>query len=321
MRHGAALLAFLATGALAAAATHGRSDRIRLLPQLHTGQSFDYLVSLQSDRDIKTQSSVIVPNLPDADRATVLGTLHVEVLARENTGFRLRTDLKPLSPVSGKARVETSPSSSPASPVEFTLDGGGSASQITGLDALTANQQAAWRDWLARFAASMTYPKGGMKLGDTWESEEREAVPSPIAGLVWRKKSQYVRDEPCPVARRTPQGDLTEAIRTAETCAVILTTATLKQKSSANDATPEDYKLNHLRTKGTATGKNETILYISRATGLLMRSSESAAQSMSVTISLAGGGNEVHYDVSARSHARIIFLQSAFLQSTPIPRP
>lgn len=301
----AVLLVALAAGAFARA----RTDRIRLLPQLRAGQSFDYLVSFQSDRDIKTESTVIVPDLPGAAKVTVLGTIHVEVLTKDNGGFRLRTRLMPVSFQPGKTRPVVSPSSSPPTAVEFTLDKTGSASRIAGLDALPANQQAAWREWLARFAASMTYPKGGVKPGDTWESEEREAAPSPVAGLVWRKESQYVRDEVCPVARATAQGDLTEATNAAETCAVILTTATLKQKSSAKDATPEDYKLNHLRTRGTAAGKNETILYISRSTGLLMRSSESAAQSMSVTISLAGGGNQVHYDVSAQSHARILFFQ------------
>lgn len=301
----------LAVIALAAAAfPRARSERLKLLPQLRPGQTLDYLVSFQSGRDINTQSNVIVPNLPGAGNVTVLATLRVEVLPTQHGALRLRTVMHPFSAAPGKPSAQA-PSSSASTAVEFSLDGSGSASQITGLDALPADQQPAWREWLARFAASMTFPKNGVKVGETWESEEQETAPSPIAGLVWRKKSQYVRDESCPEAHRASQGDFTEAVNATQACAVILTTAVLQQKFSAKDATPEDYKLNRLHTSGTAAGKNQTILYISRSTGLLMRSSETAAQSMSVTISLAGGGNQVHYDVNAQSSARVLFVQQA----------
>lgn len=299
----------LAVIVLAASAfPRARSERRKFFPQLRPGQTLDYLISFQSGRDINTQSNVIVPNLPGAGSVTVLATLRVEVLPTQHGAVRLRTFLKPLSPAPGTPSAQTP---SPPSAVEFDLNGDGSVSQVAGLDALPVDQQAAWREWLARFAASLTFPKNGVKAGETWESEEPETAPSPIAGLVWRKKSQYVRDEPCLEAHRAAQGDFTEAISATQTCAVILTTAVLRQKSPAKDATPEDYKLNRLRTSGTAAGKNQSILYISRATGLLMRSSETAAQSMSVTISLAGGGSQVHYDVSAQSNARVLFVQQA----------
>ena len=285
-----------------------RPEQRQLAPQLRPGQTMAYLVSFQSDRDINTQSTLIVPNLPGGEKMTAMARLRLEVLGVANGAFRLRTSLQRFSPAPGKAQAPSA--EPPRSVVEFTLDSNGSASQIVGLDSVSADQQAAWREWLARFAASLTFP-GGVKPGSTWESEEPETAPSPIAGLTWRKKSQYVRDEACPEARVNPQGDLGESLKSAEMCAVILATATLQQRSSPKDSTPEDYKLNHLRTKGTATGRNQTILYISRATGLLMRSSETAAQSMSVTISLANGGNRVHYDINAQSHARILFLDGS----------
>jgi len=292
----------------------GESKRIRLSPQLLPGQAFEYLVNFQSSRDIKTESRVIVPNLPSGEKRSALGRIHVVVLGREDQGIRLRTELRlsaqnssSLAHAPGDKPAEKSPS--PAA-VEFLLLNDGSAARITGLDMLSADEQAAWREWLARFAASMTYPRDGVRPGDKWESQEREAAPAPIAGLVWLKRFEYVRDEPCPFGQPTPKNDLIEATNAAETCAVILTTSVLKQKSSRKDATPEDYRLNHLHTSGIATGRNETILYISRSNGLLMHSSETATQSMDVTIALAGSDNKVHYDIRAESRARLLILQS-----------
>lgn len=288
----------------------GEGKAVRLAPHLQTGQSFEYLVDFESDRDVKTESRVVIPNLPAGERISVLDRIRVYVLAVEGTAYRLRTALRDSSPAAGAAPSgKASGESSRSFTVEFTLRSNGAADRITGLDALPSDQQAVWREWLARFAASMTYPQKSAKRGDKWETQESEPAPSPIAKLVWLKKSEYVRDEPCPVGRATPQGDLIEATKSAEACAVILTTAVLRQKSSRKDATPEDYKLNHLRTKGTAAGTNETILYISRSTGLLMRSTETASQTMDVTISLADGSNQIHYNVNATSRARLLLLQ------------
>lgn len=296
---------------LPAPLAYGEGNRIRLVPRLRPGQSFDYLLDFQSNRDIKTESSVVTPNLPAGGKVSVLDRIHVDVLSVESTKYRLRATLQesPYLPPT-VAQGDKPPAESRTDfPVEFTLHNNGAVGQITGLDALPSGQQAAWREWVARFAASMTYPPKGLRRGDKWQSQEPEAAPAPIARLVWQKKFEYVRDEPCPVGRTTARGDLVEATKSSEICAVILTTSVLTQKSSRKDATPEDYKLNHLRTKGTAAGTNETILYISRLTGLLMRSTETAAQSMDVTISLADGSNQVHYTVNATSRARLLFLQ------------
>jgi hypothetical protein len=41
-----------------------------------------------------------------------------------------------------------------------------------------------------------------------------------------------------------------------------------------------------------------------------MRSSESDQQSMDVTVALADASNEVHYNIVAESHARLLFLSA-----------
>lgn len=296
---------------LCAPLAHGESSRVRLIPRLLPGQSFQYFVSVQRSRDIKTESRVVIPNVPSGERLSVLIGVHVEVLARAGGALRLRATLESPFPASQTiAAPKPSTNVTPPPIVEFSLQDSGAAANISGLDALSLEQQTAWQEWLAQFASPMLYPSRGVKRGDHWESQEPETAPSPIAQLVWLKKYQYVRDEPCPAAQITPRGDLIETTNSRETCAVILTTAALKQKSSVRDATPEDYKLSHLRTKGSATGKNEVILYVSRSTGFLMRASETAVQSMAVTIALDDGSNQVHYDIEAQSRARVFFLQS-----------
>lgn len=304
-----------------------KNDRVRLAPKLAPGQKFAYLVSYRLDRTVKAQSRYNAPDQPEG-KLDLQALLHVEILARNASGFRLRSRFSPSvdRKPSGSAAIPqhqdpavTSPGQKPASLdwVECVLAFDGAVSSITGLERLPLVQQLAWREWIARFAAAMVYPKNGVKSGEKWDSDEPEAAPSPIAGLVWKRNSQYVRDEPCPEAIRTDTGDLADATRKSETCAVILTTATLIQKSSSKDSTPEDYKLNRLKTSGTAFGKNQTILYISRTTGLLMRSSETDRQSMDVTVALADASNQVRYTVVAESHARLLFLSASAADPKP----
>jgi hypothetical protein len=308
------ILLVCAIFAAAGASGSRASQRLRLIPQLQPGQTLIYLVSYQSGRTIKTQSRFASPDQPATTRLGVEGKLRVEVLAHDTQGYRLRTkfDAQDGSTAAegglGYKAGETPANAKDTRWVEFTLREDGSVSQLSGLDALPQEQQAAWREWIARFASPMVYPKKGVERGEKWEKEEAETAPSPIAGLVWRRKSEYVRDEPCPAAGRTPKGDLVESLSKTESCAVILTTAALKQNSSRKDSTPEDYKLNHLQTKGTASGTNETILYISRSTWLVMRSTENDKQAMDVVVSLADGSNQVHYNISATSRARLLIL-------------
>jgi hypothetical protein len=290
-------LPVLILGTLVASASlaRPRSQRTRLVPSLRAGEKFSYLVSYSLDRSIKAQSRFQAPDQPAPGKLTLDTTLYVEIHGRSAAGIQLRT------------RFGEQGTASPHW-VEFTLAKDGSVSSLSGLAALPAVQQLAWREWLARFAASMIYPKNGVKLGEKWETLETESAPSPVAGLAWHRTSQYVRNEPCPEANPAGAAGFVESVSKTKSCAVILTTAVLKQDSSPKDATPEDYKLQHLKTSGTASGTNQTILYISRSTGLLMRSSESDKQSMHVTVALDDGSNHVHYDMTASSRARLLLV-------------
>jgi hypothetical protein len=200
--------------------------------------------------------------------------------------------------------------------IEFTILADGSVNGVKGLDSLNPEQQQAWQQWVARFALAWTLPANGMKFGEKWKSEQAEQAGSPIAGLNWARESIYVRDEPCQASQLSIMGDVTASSDPSDTCAVLLTTAALKQKSSSKEATPDDFKLHELRTMGTAKGTNEIITYISLKSGLVVRATEETSQFMDVMVAKADGSNRVHYNVDAKSHSEVLLVTE-----TPLNRP
>ena len=186
--------------------------------------------------------------------------------------------------------------------VEFTLLGDGHASELHGMDALSAEEQGVWRQWLAQFALGWTFPSNGVKPGEKWRKEE------PVAGvaidkLVWDKQFEYVRNEACP-----QRGDNGSNAKLGQ-CAVVVTTTTIKQHGSHDDATPDDYRVHQLRTSGTAQGKSQVISYISLQTGFVERATEDSAQTMDVLIAKNDDSNKAHFTVEATSHAEVVLLQ------------
>jgi len=200
--------------------------------------------------------------------------------------------------------------------IEFTISPDGSANEVKGLDSLFPEQQQAWQQWLARFALAWALPPDGMKSGEKWKSEQAEPSSTPIAGLQWARDSIYVRDEPCQASQLSLMGDVSPSSGPTDTCAVLLTTAKLKQNSSSKDATPQDFKLHELRTTGTAKGTNEIITYVSLKSGLVVRATEDATQFMDVVVAQADGSNRVHFNVDAKSHAEVLLVTE-----TPLNQP
>ncbi len=282
------------------------SQRTRIVPQLHMGQTFFYHIDFSSSRNVKTESRVASPQLPAAASVSASGLLQVQITEVTAAGFRLKTYYSERQSTSSSPQSVVAPTADKS--VEVFVAANGSASQIKGFDQLSPAQQFAWNDWLGRFTSSLTFPKGGVTAGRKWEAAEPETAPSPIAGLTWTKKYHYVRDEPCGLYDQSTNANLTKSSSSSQLCAIVLVRATLHQKSSPKNATPEDYKLRDLKTQGIATGQNGTILYISRSSGLLIRSSEDAQQFMDAIVALTDGTNQVHYSLNAKSHSQIFLV-------------
>ena len=279
-------------------AQHGRLPS----PALRAGQSLIYQLEFSASRAVQTDSRLSSPPLPPGDELNAVCLLQVEVVDTKSSALRLKTYLsQKTAPAPSESATATPAESAPDKIIEVAIARDGAASQVNGLDQLAVAQRFAWNNWLGRFTATWTVPNSALRVGSRWHLDEPETTPSPLAGLVWSKKYQYVRNEPCGLSQSPVAGD----------CAVILVHAQLHQKSSPNNATPEDFKLRGLLTRGTATGANETILYIGLANGLLVRSSEDAQQSMDATIALADGSNEVRYVMKAKSRSQIQLLRDS----------
>jgi hypothetical protein len=300
------LIAFLATGA-----PHSFSKRLRLAPRFHAGQILFYRIDFNSSRNMKTASPVSSPQLPPSSALAATGLLQVEILSAGPADLHIKTYYSERNPpaVSSQSQNSQTPDSSTSDKmVEVSIAANGTASHITGIDRLSQAQQYAWNDWLGRFTSSMTFPKAGVHAGQKWETSEPETDPSPIAALSWTKKYQYVRDEPCPSDQHAQRANQETSLLNAKVCAVILIRSALRQKSSPKNSTPDDYKLRNLKTRGSAAGKNETILYFDRSSGLLVRSTEDAQQAMDVLVALTDGSNSVRYVLDAKSHSDILLL-------------
>jgi hypothetical protein len=312
---------------LASATLSAGDKRVQLLPKLQPGQTITYLIRFQSDKTVKTESRVVAPMAPNDAQIDAHGLLRVEIIDVQETGSKAAIHargqfLPPDSaawlkgrnekkPDSDKQRVDTNGQS-----IEFTISPDGSVNNVSSLDSLFLDQQQAWQQWVARFALAWTLPLNGMKPGEKWKSEQPEQAGAPIAGLHWERESTYVRDEPCQASQFSITRDVISSSGPADTCAVLLTTAKLKQKSSSKDSTPEDFKLHELRTMGMAKGTNETITYISLQTGLVVRATEETTQFMDVVVATADGSNRVHYNVDAKSHAEVLLVTE-----TPLNQP
>jgi len=287
--------------------------RIRLLPKLQAGQTISYLIRYHTDKKVKTESSVVAPMTAPAMQQDAHGLelLQVDVLDVQPRGgaseIRARGRF-----LHRDSRLMTPEGES----FEFTISSGGFTRNVSGFSSLSPEEQQAWQEWVARFAVAWTLPTAGVKLGEKWKSEQAEQAGSPIAELVWLRDSAYVRNEPCQPRQLSLQGELSASNGPPDTCAVLLTTAALKQKSSPKDATPEDFKIRELKTTGTATGTNEIITYISLRTGLVVRATEEANQAMEVTVAKSDGSNRVHYNVDAKSHSEVLLVTE-----TPLSHP
>jgi len=191
--------------------------------------------------------------------------------------------------------------------VEFTLLQDGRADALHGLDALSTDEQAIWRQWIAQFALGWTFPAKGVKPGEKWKKEE-PVVGAALTKLVWEKQLEYVREAPCP-AGDNGDADGGAAAKSSGQCAMVVTTSTMKQQGSHDDATPDDYKLHQLKTSGVAQGKTDVLTFISLKTGFLERANEDSAQTLDIVVAKADESNKTHLSVAATSHTEVVLIK------------
>jgi hypothetical protein len=277
------------------------SSEVVLVPHLKVGQVFQYKSMARIKRLAHTGSHVAIQ--PEQGQTETQISTNIAVMIKE-----IRIDKK--KPVivmhadleSQPEASETAATKTVKGKLDFTIAGDGQVSQLQGLDDLDPEQRIAWQFWVSQFAYGWTLPAKGITLGEKWKTEEVENTPTPIVNLVWERETTYVRNDKCPVMP-------------TETCAVLLTDATLKQKSSPGDTTPESYKLHKLKTSGIAKGTNETITYVSLKTHLVLRAKEDVQQMLDAIVAKADASNEVRYLIEANSQFEVVFVPANSLSS------
>jgi hypothetical protein len=274
--------------------------KVSLTPRFSPGQSFRYAMEFETTSATSRSGLASDPQGPSKLQTTWEATIRLEVLPGEANSpgsIRLRTTYEKSAAHVSSDSYDPSASETleqyqklEGKVVEFTLDANRKVTSITGLSEIVSGEQAERqaRDWIAQLDAGSGAPPGGVTVGQKWSSEQ-PATSMPIAGMVWRTDSEYLRNEECrapnPNGASTPTAANSAANPLpAETCAVILSSLSLVRLKSARNSTPDDYRKNGMQSSGTWTGSAQSLSYVSLRTGMTVSVTQTGTEDMDVTV-------------------------------------
>lgn len=192
--------------------------------------------------------------------------------------------------------------------IEFTAEPSGQLTNFQGLEGIVSSpaDAAPIFSWMDELSVGSGFPREGISIGQKWTGE-KSLSGSPLADLIWRTTSTYLRDESCAAPPDTAAAAGARADE--DQCAVILTRFEILRRGSAHsDATPDDYRRNGLRTSGAWTGSGETLDSISLASGLLVSSTQTSTQHMDYEITNAANGSSIHRTGDVQNQVEIKLL-------------
>jgi hypothetical protein len=335
------ILAFLFC-ALAIPLGSGAAERQHLHPKFAVGQVLRYQITTRTTTTSNTTTPIVNAEGASQLKQTLLMLLRIDVLAVEPAAsgsistVRLRATYEKASATSetdsydpDAATLVDQFNKLEGRAVEFTLDADGKLSHVAGLDQLLANPVASntVRSSMSGLSASAQFPREGIVIGQKW-TNERPLENTPLAGLIWRTDSTYLRDEsvappePSDASTSTPPAANETAVNpptaapaklpaaaTETPCAIIVTKFQILRHGPAHgDATPPDYIHNGLRTSGTWTGSGESLDSISLATGFVVRSTQTTKQNMDFEVLSPTTGSKIHYVGQVETQSEIALL-------------
>ena len=330
----AATLAYSANArSQAPPATKAPPQRIDLRPKLVPGEVLRYQVQFQTLTDTKRTGAISDPQGPSQLAITWEATIKLEVLAtpklpattspaskaaeNKQTGtastapsipLRIRTtyeqsaaSLKSDSPDPQADDIEQSYKRLEGQMIEFTIGTDGHVSDVHGLEGIIDDDKVrqAAEQWVAQVSGPAV-AAAGVALGQSWNSAQ-PAESMPLAGMIWRSNSTYVRNESCRPAESTPSADA------GELCAVIVTRQSVVPRKQLRDPTPEDYRRNGLRTSGTWAGSGESLSYVSLPTHLVVSVTQDSSQQIDFTVTNSSG-QSIRYAGKIETHSRVALL-------------
>jgi hypothetical protein len=296
------------------------AGRVSLSPRFIPGQTFRYQMEFETTTNTSRSGLGTDPQGPTSLVVNWDAMVRTEVLSADvNTpgGIRLRTTYeKSAATVStdsfDPAATETTDQyrKLEGKVVEFTLDPVGKVKSVAGLEGIVDTEKASQsaRDWISQLSASAGAPPGGVMIGQTWISEQ-PADSLPIAGLIWRTNSTYLRNEPChPVNAEIPHAevlvDSTAISPLTMDCAVILANLNLVRGKGSHDATPPDLRKNGVQSEGKWEGAGQSLLYVSLASGMVVSVTQTGTEQMDVKLT-SNHNTSMHYAGTITSRSQI----------------
>ncbi|HVA95972.1 MAG TPA: hypothetical protein VNI36_13835 [Candidatus Dormibacteraeota bacterium] len=302
------------------------SGRVSLAPRFSPGQVFRYAMEFQTTTATSKSGLATDPQGPSTLVVTWDATIRVEVLPGNPTApgdIRLRTTYEKST---ASIHADTFDPAAEATRkryqklqgkvVEFTLDAAGNVKAVSGLEGIVNGEKGLQeaREWIAQLDASSGAPPGGVTVGQAWSSEQ-PAASLPLAGMVWRTDTKYLRNEPCypanpglPRGAFPAEGAAKAGAKSPETCAVLLTHLNLiPPKQPLRDQSPEAYRKNGVHTAGVWGGSAQSLKYISLATGAVVSVSQTGTEQMDVTFTTTQN-TSMHYagTIDSRSQVELV---------------
>ena len=299
------------------------SPRVSLAPRFVPGETFRYELEFETTTETARSGLASDPQGPSSLVVDWNATVRVEVLpadARAPGGIRLRTTYEKstagvrsdtFDPAADQTREQYEKLQGKV--VEFTLDAAGKVQSVTGLEGIVDEQKAAEsaREWIGQLSASAGAPPKGVAVGETWSSEQ-PANSLPLAGMVWRTNSQYLRDESCHppnpnLAPVTGAAGSAPSSESSEMCAVVLANLSLFRPKPLRDPTPPDYRKNGMQTAGMCTGSAQSLVYVSLKSGLVVSVTQTGTEQMDVTLTTSRSAS-IRYvgTISTRSQVALV---------------
>jgi hypothetical protein len=307
-------------GARESSAIRPAQPRVSLSPRFSPGQVFRYEMEFETTTATSRSGLAKDPQGPSKLVITWDATVRMEVLPpgpAAPDGIRLRTTYEKST---ASVRSDTfDPAASQTQGqyekltgkvVEFSLDAGGKVKSVSGLEDVVGGDKAAQvaGEWIAHLDASSGAPAGGVMVGQKWSSDE-EAKALPVAGMVWRTETEYLRNEVChpPNPEVPPASAPTESAgspESDETCAVILTHLNLVRPKPVRDPTPEEYRKNGVQSAGTWNGSAQSLTYVSLRSGFVVSVTQTGTEEMDVTLT-TGHDAAMHYAGTILSRSQV----------------
>lgn len=308
---------------VASFAAAGSEKQLHLVPRFAGGESVRYRIETRTSSNEHTVTPIINPEGASQYEQSTSLILRLDVLnvqpnsrsSSEAVRFRAtfelaNSDSQANAYAPQAVKFDDAVDNLKGQSFEFSIAPGNKLADVQSLSKIAPDRDVAARvlSWVHVLFAPVDIPTEGVQIGQKW-SNEHPLTDLPLTGIIWRNESRYLRNESCAASSSVKNAALPG---TPGDCAVLLTRFSIfRHGSDRSDATPEAYIHNGLRTSGKWTGSGESLDAISLVSGLLVSSTQTAAQNMDYEIRSASSNSRIHHTGRSTTQTEITLLPAA----------